>query len=233
MGALFSEAGKRTGTPFRFDIVGSFLRPREIKDARAKFQNGGITKAELKRVEDEQIGKLVEKEKGVGLKAVTDGEFRRSYWHLDFFWGLEGVEHVRMEHGYFFHGEETRPDSARLSGKIRFSGHPFLEHYEFMRKTAGDGVIARQAIPSPAQLYTELFRGENAKAVHAYYPDIDELAGDICEAYHKAIRLSTAWAAAACRWTTAPGACCAAKATVRRWKKTGRTYPGYRNCTFV
>lgn len=187
MGIFFNNTSKRTRVPFRYDVVGSFLRPQAIKDAREKFAAGKITQAELTPVEDEEIKRLVGKQKDIGLKAVTDGEFRRSYWHLDFFWGFDGVEHVMLDHGYFFHGEETRADSVRLSGKIDFSGHPFLAHYSFLKQTAGDDVIAKQTIPSPAQLFAELVRGENEKEIEKYYSDREELYRDISGAYHKAI----------------------------------------------
>lgn len=81
----------KLSAPYRYDIVGSFLRPQELKEARAKFKAGEISQEELTKVEDKWISDLVEKEKAVGLKAVTDGEFRRSWWHLDFLWGLKGV----------------------------------------------------------------------------------------------------------------------------------------------
>lgn len=177
----------RTTVPFRHDIVGSFLRPQAIKAAREEYAAGRITLEELENVEDTEIRKLVARQKEIGLKAVTDGEFRRSYWHLDFFWGFEGVEHVILEHGYFFHGEETRADSARLSGKIRFTGHPFLKHYQFLRETAGEDVTARQCIPAPSQFYAELVRGENEKELVKYYPDREELYQDISAAYREAI----------------------------------------------
>lgn len=184
----FPNTTQRTGAPFRFDMVGSFLRPQAIKEARAKLTAGLITPEELSRVEDEEIRKLVAKQKEIGLQAVTDGEFRRSYWHLDFFWGFEGVKHVTLEHGYFFHGEETRADSARISGKLRFSSsHPFLEHYRFLKETAGADVLARQTIPAPAQFFAELVRGENEKEVEKYYPDRNELYRDISAACRQAI----------------------------------------------
>ncbi|MDO7787015.1 5-methyltetrahydropteroyltriglutamate--homocysteine S-methyltransferase [Desulforamulus aquiferis] len=187
MANLLENTTTRTIAPFRYDIVGSFLRPQAIKDAREKFADGKITQAELTQVEDSEIRRLVTKQKEIGLKSVTDGEFRRSYWHLDFFWGFDGVEHVMMEHGYLFHGEETRADSARLSGKIRFSDHPFLAHYRFLKQIAGDDVIARQTIPAPAQLFAELVRGENEKEIDKYYSDRNELYSDISTAYRKAI----------------------------------------------
>ena len=187
MGTIFKDTTKRTTPPFRYDIVGSFLRPEAIKEARAAFADGRITQKQLARVEDEEIVRLVAKQKELGLRAVPDGEFRRSYWHLDFFWGFEGVEHVMHEHGYFFHGEETRADSARLNGKVRFKDHPFLAHYRFLKQAAGDDVIARQAIPAPAQFFAELVRGENEKEITKYYGNREELYRDISAAYHDAI----------------------------------------------
>src|SRR3712207_5788333 len=92
--------------PFRADIVGSFLRPAELKEARARFEAGKISAAELRAIEDRLITELVARQKAHGLKVITDGEFRRSYWHLDFMWGFQGVEHIELEHGYQFHGEE-------------------------------------------------------------------------------------------------------------------------------
>jgi methionine synthase II (cobalamin-independent) len=183
----FDNMTDRQNAPFRYDIVGSFLRPQTITDARKHLAAKKITPAELTKIEDEEIEKLVAKEKEVGLKAVTDGEFRRSYWHLDFFWGLDGIDHVVLDHGYFFHGEETRTDSARISGKIGFSSHPFLQHYKFLKKIAGDTVITRQTIPAPAQLCAELFREGNESTIKKYYPNHQHLYEDISAAYHEAI----------------------------------------------
>ena len=175
-------------TLVRADLVGSFLRPERLKAARAGFEAGKLTAAELTEVEDEEIRTLVDKQKELGYRVVSDGEFRRSYWHLDFFWGFEGIEHVRLGQGYLFHGEETRDDSARLSGKVRFSGqHPFLGHFGFLRKAAGADASARLNIPAPAQLYAELVRGENEKAVNEIYPDRQELVDDLGNAYREAL----------------------------------------------
>ncbi len=187
---------KRAASPFRWDMVGSFLRTAEIKDARARFEAGEIGADALKRVEDAQIRELVARQKAAGLKAVTDGEFRRSYWHLDFFWGFDGIERVVMKQGYLFHGEETRADSARICGKIGFTNHPFVEHFKFLKEVAGDGVVAKQTIPAPAQLLAELYRAENAEAAEKYYPDRDALSRDIAAAYRGVI---LALYAAGCR----------------------------------
>ena len=79
-------------SPFRYDFVGSFLRPQAIKTARAEFKAGEITREQLTAVENEQITLLIEKQKRAGYHAITDGEFRRSYWHLDFMWGFAGID---------------------------------------------------------------------------------------------------------------------------------------------
>ena len=173
-----------------YDIVGSFLRPQELKQARADFEAGRIDAAALKAVEDQAIKDLVAKEEASGLLVVTDGELRRSYWHLDTFWGFAGIEHIVRKHGYFFHDEETRPDSARVVGKIAFAGtHPDLEAFKFLKQlTAGTNLTARQSIPAPAQLYAELVRGpENVAALRKVYESDDELFTDISNAYRDLI----------------------------------------------
>ncbi len=121
MSIVIESAKQRTATPFRHDMVGSFLRPHALKEARIQFQNNEISADVLKKIEDQEIIKLVKKQKSVGLQAVTDGEFRRSWWHLDFMWGLDGVEKANLEKGYPFQGMETRAETARLYGKIGFS----------------------------------------------------------------------------------------------------------------
>lgn len=187
MSIRIENAKSRTVTPFRYDTVGSFLRPTTIKQARAQYQNNEISADELKRIEDNEIIKLVEKQKAVGLKAVTDGEFRRSWWHLDFMWGLDGVEKAVIDKGYQFQGMETRAETARLTGKIGFSAHPFVEHFKFLKQAAGDDAVARQTIPAPAQFLAELQRGENKASTDAYYSSIDDLVADIAGAYNAAI----------------------------------------------
>ncbi|WP_410770251.1 5-methyltetrahydropteroyltriglutamate--homocysteine S-methyltransferase [Fontibacillus sp. BL9] len=185
--SIQTEPKNRTVTPFRYDIVGSFLRPRELKDARLKFQNGEITADQLKEVENAEIVKLVQKQKEVGLQAVTDGEFRRSWWHLDFFWGFDGVERTIIDQGYQFNGAESRPETARLTGKISYSSHPFVSHYAFLKGVAGEDVVARQSIPAAAQFLFELDRAENQESTKAVYPNREELVSDIAKAYRASI----------------------------------------------
>lgn len=175
-------------TLVHYDIVGSFLRPEELKKAREQFSNHEITADELRQVEDQEIKKLVEKEIQAGLKIVTDGEFRRSYWHLDTFWGFEGIQHVQAEHGYFFDGEETRKDAVKVVGKIKYQpGHPDVEAFTYLNNLVKDqDVTPRQSIPSPAQFYCELVcrNDELIAATDKVYPDRKELARDVVNAYH-------------------------------------------------
>ncbi|SMF77771.1 Methionine synthase II (cobalamin-independent) [Paenibacillus uliginis N3/975] len=187
MSNSLESAKQRTVTPFRHDTVGSFLRPEVLKEARVKYQNNEISADELQRVEDREIIKLVAKQKSVGLKAVTDGEFRRSWWHLDFMWGLDGVEKANADRGYQFQGEETRAETARLCGKVGFSSHPFVEHFKFLKEVAGEDAIARQTIPAPAQFLAELQRPDNKASTDSYYNSTEELVADIATAYNAAI----------------------------------------------
>lgn len=174
--------------PFRADVVGSFLRPQELKEARAQHAAGQLTDAQLKEVEDRLIVDLVDKQIAAGLKVITDGEFRRSYWHLDFMWGFNGVEHIELEHGYQFVGEETTKGSLKLTGKISGENHPIVEHFKFVKNLERNGVTARQTLPAPAQFLAELFRGDNTLNTLKFYPKQEELVNDIAAAYQQIIK---------------------------------------------
>lgn len=184
----FNNSKKRVITPFRYDVVGSYLRPETLKKARLNFLKGKISGEDLEEIENIEISKLIEKQKEVGLKAITDGEFRRSWWHLDFMWGLNGVEKVNIDKGYQFHGLETRGETAQLSGKITGNNHPFINHFKFIQQFAEDGIVARQTIPAPAQFLAELQRGENQKITDKFYNNIDDLVNDIAKAYQTVIK---------------------------------------------
>ncbi len=173
---------------FRADVVGSFLRPAELKEARLNFAEGRISAAELRSIEDRLITDLVRKQKAHGLHFITDGEFRRSYWHLDFLWGFHGVEHIELDHGYQFHGEETTKGSLQLTGKISGEDHPFIKDFKFVRQFEEDGITAKQTIPAPAQFLAELFRGKNAENTRKFYPDSERLIEDIAGAYRTFLR---------------------------------------------
>src|SRR3954470_21739452 len=123
---------KRTKPPFRADHVGSLLRPASLKQAREKRAKGEISAADLKAVEDREIERVIKKQEEVGLQAVTDGEFRRSWWHLDFLWGLDSIERHVMDTGIAFAGVNTRAEGLKVTGKIGFPSHPMIEHYKFV-----------------------------------------------------------------------------------------------------
>ena len=107
---------QRTKPPFRADEVGSLLRSAPIKEARAKRDTGAITAEQLREVEDREIEKIIKQQEAVGLRLATDGEYRRSWWHFDFFWGLTGCERLVLDHGIKFHGVETRPEATASAG---------------------------------------------------------------------------------------------------------------------
>ncbi|WP_446806081.1 hypothetical protein [Dialister sp.] len=120
--------GTRNVPPFRNDVVGSFLRPQVIHEARRNLEAGKITASELRQIEDKEIKKLVAKEIENGLHAVTDGEFRRTYWHLDFLENLEGVEKVKAEEwSVHFKGHQPKAATVKITGKIGFGDHPLRQ----------------------------------------------------------------------------------------------------------
>lgn len=174
--------------PFKYDLVGSFLRPADLKKARADYAEGRISAGELTAIEDQEITKLIAGQKAAGYHVITDGEFRRSYWHLDFMWGFNGIEHIELDHGYFFHGEETTHGSIAISGNISGEDHPFVEHFKFVKQFEDDNTVARQTIPAPAQLYAELFREQNGENTVKFYPDDEKLIQDIAAAYRTVIK---------------------------------------------
>ena len=183
-------ANSITNAPFRCDIVGSFLRPDVLKQARADFNTGVIDADQLKTVEDVAIRDLVAKQKAAGLKVVTDGEFRRSYWHLDFMWGLQGIERRTSREGYMFHDEETTADTAVVTGPISGENHPFVEHFKFVQSLAGDDHVARQTIPAPIQTFSEVTLDRcdgQQESLRGVYATDEELADAIAAAYRQVI----------------------------------------------
>ena len=176
--------------PFRADIVGSFLRPASIKQARADFAAGKIDAAALKAVEDEAIRDLVKKQNAAGLTTITDGEFRRSYWHLDFMWGLQGIERRASREGYRFHDEETTADTAVVTGPISGENHPFVEHFKFVKSLETPDHVARQTIPAPIQTFSEVTLDRcdgQQESLRSVYKTDEELADAIAAAYRTVI----------------------------------------------
>lgn len=139
--------------PFKYDVVGSFLRPDYLKKAREEFANKTIDAKQLKAIEDKAIQELVTKEKEVGLQAVTDGEFRRRYWHLDFLADLDGVEEIKADHwSVHFKGHQPKAATLKITDKIDFGNHPFVEHFKYLNSIAQD-TLCKMTIPSPSMLH--------------------------------------------------------------------------------
>jgi 5-methyltetrahydropteroyltriglutamate--homocysteine methyltransferase len=183
---------KRTQPPFRADMVGSLLRPASIKDARARHAANEIDAAALRKIEDREIETIVRRQEAIGLQAVTDGEFRRSWWHFDFFRELVGCELREADHGIQFQGLQTKAQTIAVTGKIDFPrAHPMLEHFNFLKAIARG--TPKMTIPSPSVLH---FR-QGYAAIKGVYPDVDVYFDDLARTYQKAIR---AFYDAGCRY---------------------------------
>lgn len=188
----------QTNAPYRYDIVGSFLRPAELKQAREQHAAGELTAARLQAVEDTGIRALVREEKKAGLRAVTDGEFRRAYWHLDFLWHLTGVQREEVEHfSIAFQGHQPKSQTLGIVDRVDFSeDHPFLAHFRFLNSLS-DGVTAKQCIPSPSMLHLICcVRPEDYTPIERYQKE-ETLLEDIALAYQKAV---LAFYEAGCRY---------------------------------
>ncbi len=176
-------------TPFRYDFVGSFLRPERLKEARRAFDNGNIGYDELKKVENETITELVSKLKELGYHVITDGEFRRATWYLDFMWALDGVGHKPTKTGLPFHGEDAIVDDTYLVGKLKLSGeHPFVDHFRFVKQFEDENTVAKQTIPSPAQFLAQFLFPFNLESTFAQYESEEAFIDDVVEVYNEFIR---------------------------------------------
>ncbi len=175
-------------TPFRYDFVGSFLRPQALKDAKESFKEGKIASEEYDRVVNEEITKLVKKQKELGFHAVTDGEFRRTFWHLDFMWGFDGVEHEDTGNGVPFNAELAVLDDTYLVGKFKAKPHPFVEYFKFLKQFEDENTVAKYTIPAPAQTFLQFIVPTNTESTRKFYKTDDELIEDIAAAYRDVIR---------------------------------------------
>lgn len=175
-------------TPFRYDYVGSFLRPQALKDAKEKYNEGAISKEELDKVINDEITKLVAKQKELGYHVITDGEFRRTFWHLDFMWGLDGVAHENTGGGVKFDAELAVLDDTYLVGKIKAKAHPFVEYFKFLKQFEDENTVAKYTIPAPAQTFQQMIVPENIETTRKFYNTNEELIEDIGKAYQDVIR---------------------------------------------
>jgi methionine synthase II (cobalamin-independent) len=184
---------KRSKPPFRADHVGSLLRPAALHEARARRARGEIGAAELKAIEDREIERVIKKQEEIGLQSVTDGEFRRSWWHLDFLWGLDGVEKRVMDSGIAFAGVTTRNEGVKVTGKLGLAGpHPMVEHFRFV--AAHTKRTPKITIPAPSAIYGRPLATPIDKQA---YPTLDAFWADLGQAYRKAVR---GFADAGCRY---------------------------------
>ncbi len=171
--------------PFRADHVGSLLRPASIVAARKKFyEEKSIDAAELKAVEDAAIPDLIKMQEDVGLKAVTDGEARRSFWHYDFMGMLTGLDLDERDEGVQFAGVKLRPIFPTITGKLDFpEDHPMIEHFKFV--AANTKVVPKISIPGPSCCH---FRTA-LEDIHVpeYKDDPQALFADLAATYKKAV----------------------------------------------
>lgn len=172
----------------KFDVVGSYLRPESLKKARADLDAGNISKEEFTKIKNEAVKVLVEKQKAAGLPYITDGEYNRKFWHLDFFWGFEGINHKKDGGGVQFNGEIADLEDTFLVGKIKAKAHPFVEDFKFVKSLESEGFEAKQTIPAPAQLFQQLNIPKNYEDTRKIYPTNDELIEDIGKAYREVIK---------------------------------------------
>lgn len=180
--------------PFRADHVGSLLRPESVKDARKKhFEDKTISAGELKAVEDQAIRDAVAMQEDVGLLAVTDGEYRRSFWHYDFMGGLTGLDLEERDEGVQFAGVKLRPIYPTITSKLDFpDDHPMLDHFKFVASVTN--VVPKISIPGPSCCH---FRTASADIHPKEYADQDILLADIAATYKKAV---AAFYKAGCRY---------------------------------
>jgi len=184
---------RRTTPPFRADHVGSLLRPAPLKEARAKREKGLISADELRAIEDREIVAVIKKQEEIGLRAVTDGEFRRAFWNYDFLGALPGAEAYLGERKIKFQGANPKPMMMRVIGKLgAFSGHPMLEHFRFVKEHAR--LLPKMTIPSPSSMH---FRYGREGIPESIYPDMADFYRDLGRTYRQAVR---AFADAGCRY---------------------------------
>jgi len=173
-----------TTAPYRADQVGSLLRPAWLSEARQQARCGELDATALAVIEDRAIFEAVQRQEKIGLQSITDGEFRRDWWHLDFLAHLEGVT-LRENPGPKFKvaGQGEQPPIATVTGKIACSGPIMADHFAFLKSVTTR--TAKMTIPSPSMLH---LRGGRAAISSAVYPDLAEFWADVAAAYRVAIR---------------------------------------------
>lgn len=162
--------------PFKVDVAGVFLMPQVLREAREQVQNGQLSQVALRAIEDAEIRSLVDRLKSMGSKVVTDGRFRSDSWPLDFISGFEGVR-LRA----------SKKNSLELTGRIDLHHHFIIDDFTFLTGITGGDIIAKQVLPAPSVLLSELLKDENLEALDRIYPNVEVLLEDIATSYHKLI----------------------------------------------
>jgi 5-methyltetrahydropteroyltriglutamate--homocysteine methyltransferase len=196
--------------PFRADQVGSLLRPPELREARAKAKRGEISAEALRKVEGAAIRQAVDRQQAIGLEAITDGEFRRDWWHVDFLTGFEGVESYAAPLVVGFHNTEEQPPMLRVTGKVRRTRPVFVDSFRFLKQATQR--TAKQTIPAPAMLH---MRPGRAGISREAYPHLEEFWHDVALAYRAEIRDLAAAAAPTCSSTIRASRTCATRNSAR------------------
>jgi methionine synthase II (cobalamin-independent) len=178
-----------TKAPYHFDQVGSFLRSKNLKEARAKFAAGEISHDDLLKVQKEEVSKIVEHQHEAGLHDLTDGEYGRSWWHLDFLWNLNGVDKYDYEESYKFHvgdtKQATRTDNVEITGKVSSNlDHPFFEDFKYLLSILPEDSEAKATIPSPSLL----FRDNRSDKALDFYDSWEDYLNDLAKAYHDTLQ---------------------------------------------
>src|SRR6201985_3133130 len=182
-------SGRRTTPPFRTDHVGSLLRPRRLLDAREDLLKGTIAPAELRRIEDEEIAKAVEMQRATGLQSATDGEFRRSSWHMDFIYQLGGIEKIESDIEVHFRNADGtvdfKPAAIAVNEPVRLDHTIFAEDFTYLEGIVSDGVTPKLTIPSPNMVH---YRSGGAALNPDVYADLEPFWADLAVAYAAEIK---------------------------------------------
>ncbi len=182
--AQSTDTGRRTTPPFRADHVGSLLRPKRLLDAREQHAAGQLSLEELRGIEDEAIRDVVSMQRDVGLQSATDGEFRRSSWHMDFIYQLGGIEKAPGDIRVKFHNPEGEieftPAAIHVAEKVHLAEPIFAQDFSFLRDSVDEGITPKLTIPSPSMVH---YRGGRAAIDPNVYTDIDAFWRDLTSAY--------------------------------------------------
>jgi 5-methyltetrahydropteroyltriglutamate--homocysteine methyltransferase len=183
------SSGRRTTPPFRADHVGSLLRPQKLLEAREEFAAGQLPAEELRAIEDEAIRDVVRMQRDVGLQTATDGEFRRSTWHMDFIYQLGGIEKAPGDMKVVFHNEqgdiEWTPAAIHVAERVHLDQPIFAEHFRFLQSVVEDGRTPKLTIPSPSMVH---YRGGRASIDPSVYEDVEEFWSDLTSAYAEQVK---------------------------------------------